>query len=176
MISIVSKQCHNLFTLSEPGLVAFTAEAAGKLDVLGLDGDTLGVNGAQVGVLEEGDEVGLDGLLESTDGRRLEAKVALEVLGNLTNLSSISIVATGVGAMMDAYQALKRELADQELGGLLVATDLTESDGTRLITVRLLDATSGGGALAGSLGGKLLARSLATSGLSCGLLGASHSR
>lgn len=76
--------------------------------------------------------------------------------------------------MGHAYQTLEGELADQELSGLLVATNLTESDGTRLITVRLLDATGGGGALAGSLGGKLLARSLATSGLSSGLLGASH--
>ncbi|ODP71542.1 hypothetical protein BGC29_19670 [Acinetobacter baumannii] len=116
------------------------------------------MNGAQVGVLEEGNEVRLDRLLESADGRRLEAEIALEVLRDF------------------ADQALEGEFADQELGGLLVATNLTESDGTRLITVRLLDATGGGGALAGSLGGKLLARSLATSGLSSGLLGASHRR
>jgi hypothetical protein len=67
-------------------LVALTAEAAGELDVLGLDGDTLGVDGAQVGVLEEGDEVGLDRLLEGADGGRLEAEVALEVLGDFTDL------------------------------------------------------------------------------------------
>jgi len=40
-----------------------------------LDGDTLGMDGAEVGVLKEGDEVRLDRLLEGTDGRRLEAKV-----------------------------------------------------------------------------------------------------
>ena len=51
-----------------------------------LDGDTLGVDGAEVGVLEEGDEVRLDGLLESTDGGGLESEIRLEVLGNLTNL------------------------------------------------------------------------------------------
>ena len=93
-------------------LTALTTEAAGELDVLALDGDTLGVDGAQVGVLEEGDEVGLNGLLESTDGRRLEAEIALEVLGNLTD------------------ETLEGQLADQELSRLLVATDLTESDGT----------------------------------------------
>jgi len=111
------------------------------------DGDTLGVDGAKVGVLEQRDEVGLDGLLKSADGRGLEAEVALEVLGNLTN------------------EALEGELADEELGRLLVATDLTESDGTRLVPVGLLD-TSGrdGGGLASGLGGELLARSLATSG------------
>ena len=51
-----------------------------------LDGDALGVDGAEVGILEEGDEVRLDGLLEGTDGGRLEAEIRLEVLGNLTNL------------------------------------------------------------------------------------------
>ena len=82
------------------------------MDVLGLDGDTLGVDGAQVGVFEERDEVGLNGLLESTDGGRLETQVRLEVLSNLTN------------------QTLEREFADEELSGLLVATNLTESDGS----------------------------------------------
>lgn len=67
-------------------LVALTAEAAGELDVLALDGDTLSVDSAEVGVLEEGDEVGLDGLLESTDGGALEAEVGLEVLSDLTDL------------------------------------------------------------------------------------------
>ena len=55
-------------------------------EILRLDGDTLSVDGGQVGVLEEGDEVSLNGLLESADGRGLEAKVALEVLGDLTDL------------------------------------------------------------------------------------------
>ena len=77
-----------------------------------MDGDTLGMDGAQVGVLEERDEVGLNGLLKSTDGGRLEAEVGLEVLGNLTD------------------ETLEGELADEELGRLLVTTDLTESDGT----------------------------------------------
>ena len=81
------------------------------------------MDGAKVGVLEEGDEVGLNGLLESADGRGLEAEIRLEVLGDLTN------------------KTLEGQLADEELGGLLVATDLTESDGTRLVAVRLLDTT-----------------------------------
>ena len=104
-------------------LTTLTTEAAGELDVLALDGDTLGVDGAEVGVLEEGDEVGLDGLLKSTDGGGLEAEIGLEVLGNLTN------------------KTLEGQLADEKLGGLLVAADLTESDGTRLVAVRLLDTT-----------------------------------
>jgi hypothetical protein len=130
-------------------LRALTAETAGELDVLALDGDTLGVDGAEVGVLEERDEVGLDRLLESADGRRLEAEVRLEVLGNLTN------------------ETLEGELADEELGRLLVATNLTESDGTGLVAVRLLDTSGRRCRLASSLGGELLAGGFATSGLAC---------
>ena len=33
-----------------------------------MNGDTLGVDGAKIGIFEEGDEVGLDGFLEGTDG------------------------------------------------------------------------------------------------------------
>jgi hypothetical protein len=94
-------------------------KAAGELEVLGLDGDALGVNGSQVGVLEERDEVGLGGLLEGHDGRRLEAEVRLEVLGDLTD------------------EPLERQLADEELGRLLVAPDLTKGDGARAVAVRL---------------------------------------
>ena len=50
-------------------LRSLTTETTSKLDVLGLDGDTLGVDGAEVGIFEQRDEVGLNGLLESTDGR-----------------------------------------------------------------------------------------------------------
>jgi len=88
------------------------------------DGDTLGVDGAQVGVFEKRDEVCLDGLLKSTNGRRLEAEIRLEVLCDLTN------------------KTLEWQLADEKLGGFLVATNLTESDGSWLVSVGLLD-TSG---------------------------------
>tara|TARA_R110002003_G_scaffold433_2_gene19696 strand:- start:6648 stop:7085 length:438 start_codon:yes stop_codon:yes gene_type:complete len=116
------------------------------------DGDTLGVDGAQVGVLEERDEVGLDGLLKSTNGGRLEAEIRLEVLGNLTD------------------KALEGQLADEELGRLLVATDLTESDGTRLVAMGLLDTAGRRCRLASGLGGELLAGGLATGGLACARL------
>ncbi len=75
---------------------------------------------------------------------------------------------------MKTYQALEGELADEKLSRLLVATNLTESDGTGLVAVGLLDAAGGGSRLAGSLGGKLLTRGLATGGLAGGLLGAGH--
>lgn len=70
------------------------------------------MDGAQVGILKEGDEVCLNGLLESTDGGRLEAEVRLEVLCDFTD------------------QTLEGKLADEELGRFLVTTDFTKSDGS----------------------------------------------
>jgi hypothetical protein len=77
----------------------------------------------------------------------LESEIRLEILSNLTN------------------QTLEGELSDEELGRLLVATDLTESDGTRLISVGLLDTSCRWCGLASGLGSKLLTRGLATGGL-----------
>ena len=54
---------------------------------------------------------------------------------------------------------------------LLIATNLTKSDGTWLISVWLLDTTGRWRRLASGLGGELLTRGLATSGLASGLLG-----
>ena len=134
-------------------LSSLSSDSPGQLDVLGHDGDTLGVDGAQVGVLEETDQVCLAGLLKSHDGRALEAEIGLEVLSDLT------------------YKTLEWQLADEELGGLLVTTDLTESDGSWPVSVGLLDTSGGWGTLASCLGGELLARSLSsgrfTSGLFC---------
>src|SRR6185437_5658946 len=90
------------------------------------------------------------------DGSALEAEVVLEVLGDLTN------------------KTLEGQLADQELSALLVFADLTKSDGTRAVSVRLLDASSGGGRFAGSLGGELFARSFASGGFTSSLFSASH--
>jgi hypothetical protein len=131
-------------------LRALTTKAASKLNVLRLDGDTLGMDGAEVGVFEEGNEVGFDGLLKRTDSRALEAEVGFEVLSDFTD------------------KTLEGQLSDQKFGRLLVATNLTESDGTRLVTMRLLDTTGGWSRLAGGLGSELLTRGLATSGLSYG--------
>ena len=108
-------------------LGALTADAAGELHVLGHDGHALGVDGAQVGVLEEADEVGLRSLLEGQDGGALEAEVVLEVLGDL------------------ADEALERELADEQVRRLLVLADLAQGDGARAVAVRLLDPARGRG-------------------------------
>lgn len=48
-------------------LGTFSTDTTSQLDVFGHDGDTLGVDGAQVGVLEESDQVSFASLLESHD-------------------------------------------------------------------------------------------------------------
>jgi hypothetical protein len=58
-------------------LSTLATETAGKREVLRLDGNTLGVDGSQVGVLEERDEVRLSGLLERHNSGRLEAEIRL---------------------------------------------------------------------------------------------------
>ena len=137
-------------------LRALSTDAASQLNVLGHDGHTLGMDGAQVGVLEEANEVGLSGLLKSEDSRSLESEVGLEVLGDLTD------------------KALEGQLADEKLGGLLVSADLAQSDGTGTVSVGLLHSTGSGGTLTCRLGGELLTGSLSSGGLSCGLLGTGH--
>ena len=94
------KSCRRLSTLA--------TNATSELHVLGHDGDALGVDGAQVGVLEQTDEVRLARLLQRRDRRRLEAQIGLEVLRDL------------------AHETLKRQLADQQLRRLLIATNLTQ--------------------------------------------------
>ena len=105
-------------------LSALTTDAAGELDVLGHDGHTLGVDGSQVGVLEQTNQVCLGSLLKRQHCRALEAEVGLEVLSNLT------------------HQTLEWQLADEQLSGLLVLADLTQGHGTRAVSVGLLHTSS----------------------------------
>ena len=125
---------------------ALATDAAGELQVLGHDGHALGVDRAQVGVLEEADQVRLAGLLQGDNGRRLEAVLGtatLEVLGDL------------------ADQALEGHLADQQLRRLLVFADLAECHGARAEAVGLPLLYDANG-LAYGLGGELLAGRLAS--------------
>ena len=137
-------------------LGALTANTAGQLDVFWHNGDTLGVDGAQVRVFKETDEVSLGGLLQGHDGRGLEAEVGLEILGNL------------------AHKTLEGQLPDEQLGALLVTADLTEGHGPGPVSVGLLDTAGGRGGLASRLGGELLARRLSAGGFASCLLGTSH--
>ena len=136
--------------------LALATDVTSKLNVLGHNGHTLGMDGAQVGVLEKTDEVCLGCLLESENGGSLESQVRLEVLGDLS------------------YESLEGKLSDEKVRGFLVSTDLTKSDSSGSVSVRLLHTSAGRSRLAGSLGGELLPGGLASGGLPGGLLGTGH--
>ena len=135
---------------------ALTADSASELHVLGHDGDSLGVDGAEVGVLEETDHVSLRGLLEGKDSRGLESEVVSELRGNLSD------------------ESLEWEFSDEELSGFLESSDLSEGDSSWSESVWLLDSTSGLGLLGGSLVGDVLSWVLGSSVLAGGLLGTGH--
>ena len=137
-------------------LGTFTTDTSGQLDVFWHDGDTLGVDGAQVGVFEQADQICLAGLLESHHGGTLEAQFGLEILCDFS------------------HQPLKRQLSDEKLSAFLITADFSESHGAWSVSVRFLDAACGRSALASYLGGQLLPWSLSSGALPCRLLGACH--
>uniref|UniRef100_A0A453MUT6 Uncharacterized protein n=1 Tax=Aegilops tauschii subsp. strangulata TaxID=200361 RepID=A0A453MUT6_AEGTS len=87
------------------------------------------MDGAEVGVLEEPDEVRLGGLLEREHGVALEAQIRLEVLGDLP------------------HEALERQLADEQIRALLVLADLPQRHRAGPVAVGLLHAAGGRGRL-----------------------------
>jgi len=137
-------------------LSTLPTNSSGQLNIFGHDSNTLGMDSAQVGVFEQADQVSLTGLLEGTDSCTLEAKISLEVLGNLTD------------------QPLEWQFPYQQFCGFLVTPDLTESDCSWPVTMGLLHTTSGWGTLSGGLGGQLLTRSFSSSRFTGSLLGTGH--
>jgi hypothetical protein len=137
-------------------LRALTADAAGELHVLRHDRDTLGVDGAQVGVFEQANQVRFGRFLQRQDRGRLESQVSLEILGDFSD------------------QSLERQLSDEQFRGLLVLADFSQRDGTRAVSVRLLDATSRRRGFARGLGRELLSRGFATGGFTGSLFRTSH--
>ena len=100
MISIIScggLEKDRLFWVEVRELSSFSTDPPGQLDVPGHDGDPLGVDGAQVGVLKQSNKVSLAGLLKSHHSRALEPQVSLEILSNLSD------------------KALEGQLADEQL-------------------------------------------------------------
>ena len=109
----------------------------------------------KVGILKKTDKVGFAGFLQGHHGRALKPQVGLEVLSNL------------------ADQTLERELANQQLGRLLIPedkmvkrkttflllwspSDLSQGNSAWPVAMRLLNSTSGRSRLPCRLGGQLL--------------------
>ena len=129
------------------------------MHVLWHDGDSLGVDGAEVGVLEESDHVSLSGLLESEDGGGLESEISLEIVGDFSN------------------ESLEGEFPNEELSRFLESSDLSKGDGSGLESVGSLDTGGGDGTRGFALGGLVgngLSGGLGGGSLSSGMLGSSH--
>ena len=126
------------------------------MHVLWHDGNSLGVDGAKVGVFEKSDHVGFSGLLEGEDGGRLESKVSLEVVGDFSN------------------ESLERKLSDEEFSGFLESSDLSEGDSSWSESVGSLDTTGGWGLTFGLFVSDVLSWLLGTGHFSSGMLGSSH--
>jgi len=114
------------------------------------------VDGAQVGVFKETDKVSLGGFLKSHNSGRLESKISFEILSDFSD------------------ESLEGQLSDEKLGRFLVSSDLSEGDGSRSVSVWLLDASGGWSRFSGGLGGKLLSWSFSSSRLTSGLLSSGH--
>ena len=137
-------------------LRAFATDAASQLNVLRHDGHALGMDSTKVRVFKESNEVSFSGFLQGKDSRGLEAKIRLEILGNL------------------ADKTLERKLTNQEFRRLLVLADLPECDRAWTVAVGLLHTSSRGCRLARRFGRELLARGLTSSTFTSGLLRACH--
>ncbi|CAL9770096.1 unnamed protein product, partial [Musa acuminata subsp. burmannicoides] len=136
----------------------FAPDAAGELDILGHYSHPLGVDGAEIGILEETHEICFGGLLQRRHRRALETQVGLEVLGDLTD------------------QTLEWQLPDEQLRALLVLSDLPQSDRSGAEAMWLLHAASRRGRLPRRLRRQLLPRGLPAGGLPGRLLRTRHRR
>lgn len=137
-------------------LGSFTTDTSCQLDVLGHDSNSLSVNGTQVSVFKQADQVTFASFLEGHDSGALESEISLEVLSNLS------------------HESLERQLSDQQLSRLLVSSDFSQGNGSWSVSVRFLHTTSWGRALSCCLGCQLLSGSFTTGWFSCSLLRSCH--
>lgn len=95
------------------GLSAFTANSPRQLYIFWHDRDTFGVNGAQIRVFEQADQVSFRRFLQGTYSGALKTQIGLEILGDLTN------------------QTLERQFPDEQLSRLLISSDFSKCHSTR---------------------------------------------
>ena len=135
---------------------ALPSDSASQLNILWHDGHSFRVNGRQIGVFKEWDDVSFRRLLQSEDCSALETEVILELSRYLTD------------------QSLEREFPDQEVRWFLVSSNFSECNGSGAETVRFLDATSGWSWFPCRFRRQLLSRGLSSSGFPGSLFGSSH--
>jgi len=142
--------------LYKNSLESFTSDSSGQLEISSHDSDSLGMDGAQIGIFEKTDQISFSSFLKSQNSGALESQISFIVMSDFSD------------------ESLERKLSDEEISGLLVLSDFSKSDGTGSISVGLLDTTGSGSALSGGLGGELLSGSLGTGRFSGSLLSSGH--
>ena len=105
-------------------LLTFTTNTTCQLQITRENRYSFGMDRTQVTIFKQTHQICLTGFLKCQDGRSLETKIGLEILGNFT------------------YQTLEWKFADQEFRGFLVASNFTKSNRTRSIAMRFLDTAS----------------------------------
>src|SRR6185437_7800300 len=98
---------------SHEQLVALAAQPPGETHVLCHYGNSLGMQGAEVGVLKQVHQVGLGSFLQCLYSSRLETQVRLVVLGHFS------------------HQPLEGQLPYEKLAALLVLANLSQSHSAR---------------------------------------------
>ena len=156
MIGEKEKSCVYFFKTSFFSSESFTSDSSSELDVFGHDGNSSSMDGTEIGIFEETDEVSFGGFLESEDGGTLESEFVFEFSGDFSN------------------ESLEGEFSDQEIGALLIFSDFSEGDGSGSESVGFLDTSGSGGRFSGGLVGELFSGSLETSGFSSSLLSSCH--
>jgi len=140
-------------------LRSISTDSSCQLNILRHDGDSLCVNGTEVSIFEQSNQVRLGSFLKGENSVALESQVRFVVLGNFSDKS------------------LERSFSDQKISGLLILSDFSESDGSRFESVLLLHSSAcRSGRFFGCLAGQLFAGSFSTSRLSCCLLSSCHYR
>merc|ERR1712001_46523 len=137
-------------------LGSLATDSSSQLNILWHDSNSLGVNGAQVSVFKETNQVSLTSFLEGTNSGALEPEISFEVLSNFS------------------HKTLEGQLADQQLSRFLVTTNFTKSHSTRTITMGFLKSSSGRGRFTGSLGGQLFPGSFSSGRFTSSLLCTGH--
>jgi hypothetical protein len=96
--------------------------------------------------------------LDGQDRSGLEAQVVLEVLSDLAHLQTVASAATVCARARASHQSLEGQLAEQQIGRLLILADLAKCHGARAVAAGLLLLVKAPrGAPAGGHGGQLLA-------------------
>ena len=87
--------CQDFIYVKKKGLGQIEKSWNNGTYIFGHDGNAFGVNGAQIGIFKQTDEVGFGSFLQGHNSWALKSEICFEILGNFT------------------YQTLKRQFANQ---------------------------------------------------------------